>query len=1025
MPSRSTVVLPRLIAVLLAAPAAAEDRAEPAPLPRVPEGFSIELAAGAPDLRFPMFGAIDDAGRLYVAESSGLDLYAELQALTRKCRIRVLEDGDGDGRYERSRVFIEGLVFPMGLAWREGALYVADPPELAVYRDRDGDGAADERRVLLSGFGHQDNGSLHGLVFGPDGLLYMTLGSPDGYRIVRDDGVEVSGKSGALLRCRPDGGGQEVLCRGFTNLVEVVFLPSGEVIGTDNWFQQPEGGLRDALVQLAEGGLYPLEHDSGSPQPSTGVALPPLALFPAVALSGLARLDGAALPELRGQLVSAQHNARKVERHVLARSGAGFIAEHHDLVGSDDPDFHPSDVLEDADGSLLVIDTGGWYVQHCPTGRIRASNAPGAVYRVRSRAAARAADPLGRGIEWEKASPEALAALLGDGRGVVRERAARELRRSGRSAVDALADAIRGPAPAALEARALWCLGAIDDAAALAPLRAALDGGAIEAAAAAARILGRRRDRESSPALARLLSSPHAPLRLAAAEALARCGGAGAVPALAAALADASEPLLEHACAHALFHLAASNDLKAALAHPSPRVQRAALVLLDQAPRLALGVEAVLARVDAADRALRDAARGALERHPEWAPHAARLIGEWLARPRLAPEDAERLASCLLGFASRPEIAALAAEAFSAAGSPPARRRFLAEAFGRFDGPELPPPWRRSLAQALEDADAAVRGAAARSIATLGLEGLDHALLRLAEREHEAPAARLDALRAAAARADPSTKAIEFLLDQLAGADDPLLRLAAAETLGRLRLDAAQLAALLRAARAQTLFGPSTILEALRRSAGEASAPAIIEYLEGQRRAGWRPRTADLDGLVAALPEPARARRLLEAGEGEDLAEKRAYLESLEGALEGGDASRGREVFFAKDAACASCHRIAGAGGEVGPDLTRIGAARSARDLLESIVFPSSTFAQGYETYLAIERDGAVAFGTLDRRSAEAVRLREASGALRRLRRERLRELSPSPSSLMPEGLEKALGRERLRDLIAFLKSRT
>jgi hypothetical protein len=78
-----------------------------------------------------MFACFDDRGRLFVAESSGLDLYAELQALTRKCRIRLLEDPDPrTGRYRRSRIFADRLVFPMGLVWRDGKLYVPDPPDL-------------------------------------------------------------------------------------------------------------------------------------------------------------------------------------------------------------------------------------------------------------------------------------------------------------------------------------------------------------------------------------------------------------------------------------------------------------------------------------------------------------------------------------------------------------------------------------------------------------------------------------------------------------------------------------------------------------------------------------------------------------------------------------------------------------------------------------------------------------------------------------------------------------------------------
>src|SRR3954452_13523521 len=103
----------------------------------VPSGFAIERAAPEGALRFPMFAAFDDRGRLYVAESSGLDLYAELAAGTRKCRVSVLEDRDADGQFESSHVFADKLVFPMGLDWRDGRLYVADPPDVVALEDID------------------------------------------------------------------------------------------------------------------------------------------------------------------------------------------------------------------------------------------------------------------------------------------------------------------------------------------------------------------------------------------------------------------------------------------------------------------------------------------------------------------------------------------------------------------------------------------------------------------------------------------------------------------------------------------------------------------------------------------------------------------------------------------------------------------------------------------------------------------------------------------------------------------------
>src|SRR5262245_56634716 len=562
-------------------------RAEPRH--RVPDGFVIEQAAGDKQVRFPMFAAFDDQGRLFVAESSGGDLYAEISARTGKCRVSLLEDKDGDGRYERASVFADKLNFPMGLVWHNGRLLVADPPDLVALEDTDGDGKADRRTVLLTGFGHKDNGSLHGLTFGPDGWLYMTMGSPDGYTLRQADGRIIEGESGALIRCRPDGSDPEVVRRGFVNLVEVEFTRGGDAIGTVNWFRDPNvkgsGGLRDALVHMVDGGLYPYYPDRGSPQPVTGGPLGPMSLFPAVAVSGLTRYRGSVFPAvMHGNLFVSQHNARKVSRHVLVADGATFRTHDHDFVTTDDPDFHPSDVLEDADGSLLVVDTGSWYIHHCPTGQIRHSPAPGGIYRIRRKGAAAPDDPWGLKLDSARSTPDRLAALLGDRRPAVRDRAMRELVARKKKAVPALATLLdRGEV--AVRQRAIWALARMADDEALSPVRKALEAAEPDVVATAARALGMRRDRKAAPLLGRLLGATAPGVRMAAAEALARCGDAGTPGAIWQALATNSDRFLEHALIHAAHRLADARVLTAALDHREPRVQKAALLLLDQPPR--------------------------------------------------------------------------------------------------------------------------------------------------------------------------------------------------------------------------------------------------------------------------------------------------------------------------------------------------------------------------------------------------------------------------------------------------------
>src|SRR5262249_53219327 len=149
----------------------------------------------------------------------------------------------------------------------------------------------------------------------------------------------------------------ETIARGFENLVEIVFLPDGSIIGTVTWYQLPEHGVRDALVHILEEGQFPIHPvDTTVPHLQFNAVLPPVALFPAVAHSGLEIYSGKSFPpEMRGNLFSAQHNSRKIVRHRLTPAGSSYTCETLDFVTTEDPDVHFSDVLQDTDGSLLLL----------------------------------------------------------------------------------------------------------------------------------------------------------------------------------------------------------------------------------------------------------------------------------------------------------------------------------------------------------------------------------------------------------------------------------------------------------------------------------------------------------------------------------------------------------------------------------------------------------------------------------------------------------------------------------------------
>ena len=110
-------------------------------------------------------------------------------------------------------------------------------------------------------------------------------------------------------------------------------------------------------------------------------------------------------------------------------------------------------------------------------------------------------------------------------------------------------------------------------------------------------------------------------------------------------------------------------------------------------------------------------------------------------------------------------------------------------------------------------------------------------------------------------------------------------------------------------------------------------------------------------------------------------------------------------------------------GGWVGPDLTKVGAIRAGRDLLESLVAPSASFAQGYEAYLVSLKNGDVLSGVKVRQSDETFVLREASGQEVRLQPGQIERVQRSDVSIMPDGLLAALNPEEIRDLLAYLQS--
>ena len=124
-----------------------------------------------------MLASFDDRGRLFVADSAGVNLRGPELSKNPPHVIRMLEDTDGDGRFDKSTVFADKLVFPQGVVWHDGAVYCSSPPSFWRLDDTDGDGVADKREELATGFANTGVADdMHGGSLGPDGRLYWCAG---------------------------------------------------------------------------------------------------------------------------------------------------------------------------------------------------------------------------------------------------------------------------------------------------------------------------------------------------------------------------------------------------------------------------------------------------------------------------------------------------------------------------------------------------------------------------------------------------------------------------------------------------------------------------------------------------------------------------------------------------------------------------------------------------------------------------------------------------------------------------------
>lgn len=1005
-----------------------EARSVSVPGMHVPEGFVIERATAPGMVAYPMFAVFDDQGRLFVIESSGKTTSTVDVLKNPTFKVLLLEDVDGDGVFDKRNVFADKIPYPMGGTFYRGSFYVTAPPDLVRFTDTDADGVADKREVILSGWTLNHNAAtLSGPFFGPDGWMYM-CDARRGFDITTKEGTRLSGKGARIWRCRPDGTGLEsVSGGGFDNTIELIFMPSGETVGTMTYFTDPQDGFRDALMHWVEGGVYPKPYSviAEDALKLTGPLMPVMTTLARVSPSGLMRYRSKTFgPVFKGNLFSAQFNTGRIMRHTITPHGATFRTQEEIFLRSDSLDTHPTDVLEDADGSLLVVNTGGWFIAGCPLSVVAKEDVHGGIFRIRQENSPPVEDPWGRRIDFRNMSAEELTGMMEDPRWAVRDNAIEQLVRSGEDAVAPLKKILSSLDDDAVRTAAVFALYRIQTPDAMDGVISALDDESAIVRTAAARVTGLAKERRAVDKLMIVLQkeSPH--VRRQAATALGQIGDDRAVSALLAAAAAGGDRFVEHAITYSVITLGKTAPVLHALQHPDENVRTTALIALDQMDRSPLKKRDVMPFLTSNSTRLQETGTWVLSHHPEWSDLVIAYTQNRFEGKSLREGEEKVLADLLVTFSKDGAVRKFVAEKLNALETTESIRHLLLDVVRRYPTPELPGVWVSQLATLLKHADMSMRSHVLNLIQSRSIPALEKELDQIVLNTEHTKAFQLKAL-AARIRSRPQLSDAEFkmLLGDIGAGQEAPVRQSAVRILVEAELNDDRLLALAKEGvpHADIFLLPGLVKAFEGNKSGEVGQALItalpitsdrLDYLSVQ----------DLERLFNSFPPVVKvsARPLMQSLETR-AATRLSALEEFENSLSSGDVGEGRKLFFGK-ALCSTCHSVVGQGGDFGPDLTNIGEIRSKHDLLEAILYPGASFAREYETTKVVTEKGTFT-GIIKEQLPETLVVETSPGVLARIARNEITSIENQDVSLMPPGLQKLLTTQEMSDLMAYLAS--
>ncbi len=950
---------------------------------KLPEGFQVKVGATEPQVQQPIAMAIDDRGRVWVAEAYEYPIRAKGEK--GRDRILIFEDTDGDGSFDKRKVFYEGLNLVSGLEVGFGGVWVGAAPYLMFIPDRDGDDQPDAApQILLDGWGYQDtHETLNAFIWGPDGWLYGCHGvfthsrvgkpgTPDKDRTPLNCGV---------WRYHPLKHKFEVFAHGTSNPWGVDFNDHGQAFITacviphlyhiiDGARYQRQGGrhfnphtyrdittIADHLHYL---GATPHSGNSKSDEAGGGHAHAGAMIY----------LGGKWPAEYRNKLFMNNIHGQRLNMEILKPGGSGYIGSHApDFLLTGDQASQILNLRYGPDGNAWMID---WYdMQACH--RRDASvhdRTNGRIYKICYGAS-------------ETSAPEVPLASLSDlelaklmlrkndwyvrhARRVLQERAA--AKPIDAAAVAFLKETLAGNDDDTRQLRAAWAL----------HVTGALSGKEVDA-------------------------------MLAAASPFVRAWGVQLAMERVTATQEIPQPLLKK-----FNQLAAGDD--------SPVVR---LYLASAAQKLPLH-----ARWDLLSALTSHKADASVHNLPlmYWyaaEPLAAADTGRALALAMSAGENIPLIREFMLrriGSGGASESLAALVEGLGKAKSDALRLTYLKAIRTALAGQrqvKAPKGWAAISARLVDSKNQEVRLQATALGVTFG-DAHAFALMRSQVMNPESDEqARLVALGALLDANDPG---LTPTLISLLGAGSSL-REAAIRGLAQYN-DLTVAPALLKR---YDSFTPQQQRIALGVLCGRAnSGLALLKAIEARRIAGTD-LTADLVRQLQFLRNE-EINRLLQGVWGtarESAADKLKQMAELKALVQStqhppADMQLGRAIFART---CMKCHVLYGQGVKIGPDLT--GSNRANIDyLLSNIVDPSAVMAKEYMPVIVVMADGRVVNGLVKAEDQNSITLQTSDSQLI-LPKDEIEERVQADKSMMPDDQLKQFSPHEVRSLIAYLRGKT